>query len=782
MKRKFNRNVSIMLASTVILTTAFSNVSFANAKEASDISVGNIISNRNVSLLSDETTSEGAIYLVDIPDPQKPSIVAQTQVDSIPDGAMAVKMSTSKVQYKPGDIITVDFYVENNIGDFSGTSFALMFDEEYLKPVKFTKDDSFDVEGNPEGFMQVADSMGEKMYVVTAKDVNTAIDNTEKGKMKCSFYPLDSNKPMATNDSGKLFRVKFEALKQGTTQLQPKVEKGVFVSSKAGGAVAPLYTQDGVIKIGDKTISDKEAVDFTVGQNNKVTVKANAVGAVPTVTAAGDLFVNHTMGAVTADSAVISVAEKSLGSNTLDSLIAELVANISGNGISAKQATNAAGEKGLIVTYGGEGQDQEFGIYFNTIPIPYENANFTVGASDIVTVVADNSAGTNATVSLSGSILSKAAAAASATDASATVTVPKSALGSKKLFSLIASMVDTVGGNAKKADMQDSSIVVTYGENQTYKINFVVKDDSDDNGDDDDNNNNGGGSSSGGGGGGGSSNKAAKQSTDNDKKDPVTPVKPVTPSKSVSFVTKTGVTITPPTTSLGTKTFTDISSRPWAEASINKLSSLGIINGVGNEKFAPDANSKRADFMVMMAKVLGLTGSSSNNFDDVTPDKYYAQAVGQLKEIGIASGVGNNKFNPEGSITRQDMMAIVARALDMIGALPEADPSVLDKFADRDKIAPYAVDSLAALVELGIVNGTGENLEPTALITRAQMSVIMAKVYDIVVDKAYEAQESTTSEEVTDEEDSSETSTEEDSTETTTDEDSTETTTEEEEE
>lgn len=128
-------------------------------------------------------------------------------------------------------------------------------------------------------------------------------------------------------------------------------------------------------------------------------------------------------------------------------------------------------------------------------------------------------------------------------------------------------------------------------------------------------------------------------------------------------------------------------------------------------------------------------------------------------------------------------MAIVARVLDMIGALPEADPSVLDKFADKDKIAPYAVDSLAALVELGIVNGTGENLEPTALITRAQMSVIMAKVYDIVVDKAYEAQEATTSEEVTDEEDSSETITEEeDSTETTSEEDSTETTTDEEEE
>lgn len=780
MKRKFNRNVSIMLASTVILTTAFSNVSFANANTKETT---NLVSNEIMPLISDVKVSDGAIYLIDVPEGNPPSQAVQTllgETTSIPANEMAIKMEVPKIQYKTGDTVLVDVYIENNKG-FSGVYFGLNYDEEYLKPLLLEKEDMYSPE---DGFISIEDDEGNKKVAVVGAAVNNSVKVAKNGKIRFGTQFQDSaGAPLMVNSNGKLLRVKFEVLKEeGKTSITTSPEKGAFLTDNDGANAVPMYSQDGVIQIGNKVIGKEEAANFTVGQNNKVTVKANAVGAVPTVTVAGDLFVNHTMGAVTADSAVISVSEKSLGSNTLDSLIAELVANISGNGISAKQATNAAGEKGLIVTYGGEGQDQEFGIYFNTIPIPYENANFTVGASDIVTVVADNSAGTNATVSLSGSILSKAAAAASATDASATVTVPKSALGSKKLFSLIASMVDTVGGNAKKADMQDSSIVVTYGENQTYKINFVVKDDSDDNGGDDDNNNNGGGSSGGGGGGGGASNKAAKQSTDNDKKDPVTPVKPVTPSKSVSFVTKTGVTITPPTTSLGTKTFTDISSRPWAEASINKLSSLGIINGVGNEKFAPDANSKRADFMVMMAKVLGLTGSSSNNFDDVTPDKYYAQAVGQLKEIGIASGVGNNKFNPEGSITRQDMMAIVARALDMIGALPEADPSVLDKFADRDKIAPYAVDSLAALVELGIVNGTGENLEPTALITRAQMSVIMAKVYDIVVDKAYEAQESTTSEEVTDEEDSSETSTEEDSTETTTDEDSTETTTEEEEE
>ncbi|MGN1317823.1 MAG: Ig-like domain-containing protein, partial [Lachnospirales bacterium] len=72
------------------------------------------------------------------------------------------------------------------------------------------------------------------------------------------------------------------------------------------------------------------------------------------------------------------------------------------------------------------------------------------------------------------------------------------------------------------------------------------------------------------------------------------------------------------TTKAATTTFTDISHRAWAIDSINKMSSKGIILGVGNNKFAPDNNCIRADFTIVLTKILGIDNiKASNNYDDV---------------------------------------------------------------------------------------------------------------------------------------------------------------------
>jgi hypothetical protein len=185
------------------------------------------------------------------------------------------------------------------------------------------------------------------------------------------------------------------------------------------------------------------------------------------------------------------------------------------------------------------------------------------------------------------------------------------------------------------------------------------------------------------------------------------------------------------TTDINNNKFSDISSRPWAVEAINALSDMGVINGVGNGKFDPDAKAKRADFMVMFVKlVAGDTPipAATDNFDDVPAGAYYADAVGFAKELGLTTGVGNNKFNPTATISRQDIMVIVARALELADVNLDKDTSVLDHFADADSIADYAKPYVAALVNLGIVSGTGNNIEPASDITRAQMAVLLYNV------------------------------------------------------
>jgi len=106
------------------------------------------------------------------------------------------------------------------------------------------------------------------------------------------------------------------------------------------------------------------------------------------------------------------------------------------------------------------------------------------------------------------------------------------------------------------------------------------------------------------------------------------------------------------------KTFADIGSYAWAKKQIEVLASKGVINGTSDTTFTPQADITRADFMILLVKALGLTAEVTSNFDDVSEKDYYYEYVGIAKELGITTGVGNNKFNPKAKITRQDMMVL----------------------------------------------------------------------------------------------------------------------------
>lgn len=191
-------------------------------------------------------------------------------------------------------------------------------------------------------------------------------------------------------------------------------------------------------------------------------------------------------------------------------------------------------------------------------------------------------------------------------------------------------------------------------------------------------------------------------------------------------------TVIPAVESTKTK-FTDIDGVSWAKDSIEFLADKGIINGVSDTEFAPSKNIKRADFMLLLVKMLGLNEEFEENFDDVTSDKYYYNAIGTAKKLGLTSGVGDNKFNPEKSITRQELFVIAHRILEMQNAaLESADASELEAFGDYGMISEYALPSLAVMVKNKLVSGSGGNIMPLGNATRAETAVIIKRMYAVI--------------------------------------------------
>ncbi len=191
--------------------------------------------------------------------------------------------------------------------------------------------------------------------------------------------------------------------------------------------------------------------------------------------------------------------------------------------------------------------------------------------------------------------------------------------------------------------------------------------------------------------------------------------------------------VTVPSENASKLSFTDVADNFWGKDYIYDMAAKGVVNGYPDSTFRPNNNVTRADFIIMLLRGMGIdiTSTPQSNFTDVNAEKYYANAVGIAKDMNIASGNGDGTFSPESNITRQDMMILAKKALELkLGSAITGDASVLDQFGDKAEISAYAVDSLAAMVSEGIVNGMGNNIVPKANTTRVQAVVVISKLMD----------------------------------------------------
>ena len=182
------------------------------------------------------------------------------------------------------------------------------------------------------------------------------------------------------------------------------------------------------------------------------------------------------------------------------------------------------------------------------------------------------------------------------------------------------------------------------------------------------------------------------------------------------------------------KTFPDIQGHANQPA-IEALSARGIINGKSETRFDPDANMTRAEFAAIVVRALGLTPKATNAFSDVTADKWYAAYIGTASACGIVNGVGGGKFNPSGTITRQEAAAMVARAAKLCGQdtarSTAAIRDTLAQFSDYTKAADWARESLAFCYDAGILDDSALTIGAATAIRRCEIAQMLCNLLNI---------------------------------------------------
>ncbi len=225
-----------------------------------------------------------------------------------------------------------------------------------------------------------------------------------------------------------------------------------------------------------------------------------------------------------------------------------------------------------------------------------------------------------------------------------------------------------------------------------------------------------------GGGGGGASGGASDDTTDTGNTDEGT----------TGDNTQTGAD----SSDIPSEKFTDLAGYDWAEEAINSLAESGVINGTSDSTYSPSKDITRADFTVLLVRAFGLETDSTDNFSDVSAGAYYAKELAAAKAHGIANGVGDNKYNPTATITRQDMMTIVSRTLKALGyEVEDAAAEELAAYADGANVSEYAAEHVASLIKNGIVMGSNGKINPQSNTTRAEVAVLIYRLINSFVKK-----------------------------------------------
>jgi hypothetical protein len=173
--------------------------------------------------------------------------------------------------------------------------------------------------------------------------------------------------------------------------------------------------------------------------------------------------------------------------------------------------------------------------------------------------------------------------------------------------------------------------------------------------------------------------------------------------------------------------FSDVSASDWYAGAVGFLAARNITGGTTQSTFSPDATLTRGQFITLLMRAYSIEpeDSSAENFSDAG-NTYYTGYLAAARKLGISNGVGDNKFAPEQAVSRQEMFTLLYNSLKVVDALPEGDSgNTLSDFSDSGSISSYAQEAMAYLVNAGTVGGINGQLMPEATTTRAQMAQVL---------------------------------------------------------
>ena len=236
-----------------------------------------------------------------------------------------------------------------------------------------------------------------------------------------------------------------------------------------------------------------------------------------------------------------------------------------------------------------------------------------------------------------------------------------------------------------------------------------------------------GGSSSGGSSGGGSSSRSSSKPNKKPEEKPEQKPedKPSEQTKPESGITPAAPIVqTVPANPETVKPFTDLNGH-WGKDAIAWAVTNHLFSGVSEKSFAPDTAMTRGMLVTVLHRLSGTPASTGGKvFTDVPANSYFEKAVAWASQINLVLGVGEGKFAPNANMTREQL----AVTLYKFAGQPKSTGTASTGFQDAAQVSDWAKSAMDWALQEGLIQGAGAgSLAPKQQATRAQVATILMR-------------------------------------------------------
>ena len=173
--------------------------------------------------------------------------------------------------------------------------------------------------------------------------------------------------------------------------------------------------------------------------------------------------------------------------------------------------------------------------------------------------------------------------------------------------------------------------------------------------------------------------------------------------------------------------FTDVNADDWFYDPVCFVYENGLMTGTSADTFEPNTSLSRAMLVAVLHRLEGSPAASGSNFSDVADGDWYAEAVNWAAANGVVNGMGDGSFQPNAAITREQMAAILRNFAQYKG-MDVSTSGDLSAYSDAASVSSWAEDSVAWAVNQGLISGmTVDTLQPQGLSTRAQVAAVLQR-------------------------------------------------------